>query len=133
MTSSPRNISDAFTTFDDLWSPHTLATINDTEVRLTKVAGEYVWHRHINSDEMFIVIDGHLSIDLRDVDDNRERRVELAPHDTFVVARGVEHRPSSVDGASILVLDRTGTLTTGDYAGEVPDHIVSTSAGLPLA
>lgn len=132
MTTSPRNITNAFTTFDDLWSPRTLATINDTEVRLTKVAGEYVWHRHTNSDEMFIVIDGHLSIDLRDGDDNHERRVELAAHDTFVVPRGVEHRPSSPAGASILVLDRTGTLTTGDHVGEVPDHIVSTSAGLPL-
>lgn len=133
MTTSPQNITHALSTFDDLWSPRMLATINDTEVRLAKVQGDYVWHRHPDSDEMFIVVDGHLAISLRDSETGDERTVELHALDTFVVPMGVEHRPSSPGGASILFLDRTGTLTTGDYSGDVPDHITSTSAGAALA
>ena len=137
MPTSPRNIHDSLATFDDLWSPRTLATINDTEVRLVKVRGDYVWHRHPDSDEMFVVVEGHLRIALREgegegEEDGAERSVDLHAHDVFVVPRGVEHRPSSTDGASALVLDRTGTLTTGDFAGQVPDHITSTTAGLAL-
>ena len=132
MTTTPQNITQVFSTFDDLWSPRSLATINDTEVRPTKVQGDYVWHRHPDSDEMFIVIEGHLAISLRDGGTGEERTVELHVLDTFVVPMGIEHRPSSPGGASILVLDRTGTLTTGDFAGDIPDHITSTSAGVQL-
>lgn len=129
MATTTRNISDSLATFDELWSPRTLATVNDTEVRIAKVQGDYVWHRHPDSDEFFVVLDGHLSIGLRDDTDGSERSIGLGPNDTFLVPRGVEHRPSSPGGASIMFLDRTGTLTTGDFDGEVPEHITSTSQG----
>ncbi|MFC5677320.1 cupin domain-containing protein [Aeromicrobium endophyticum] len=130
MTSQPRNITAALASFDERWQPRSLAVVNDTEIRLAKAEGDYVWHRHPDSDEFFVVLEGHLRIDLRDEDG--QRRVELSALDSYLVPRGVEHRPSSSHGASIITVDRTGTATTGDFAGTVPDHITSLTSGLPL-
>lgn len=83
-----------------------------------------MWHAHADTDEFFLVIDGELRIGLRDA--GGEREVVLPRGSLFVVPKGTEHKPSSVTGASVLMFEPTGTLTTGDYAGEVPAHIDST-------
>jgi mannose-6-phosphate isomerase-like protein (cupin superfamily) len=119
------NIDRALASFDQLWSPRILARVNDFELRVAKVKGEYVWHAHADTDELFILVDGALSIEMRE-EDGSDRVVHLHPNDVFVVPRGVEHRPVSENGASLLLLEPAGTLTTGDYQGEVPDHIDST-------
>ncbi|MEV6062354.1 cupin domain-containing protein [Nocardia asteroides] len=123
MTDRPSNIDAALATFDDLWSPRILARVNGWDVRLAKVRGEHLWHAHHDTDEFFLVLDGVLDIDLRGPD----RRVTLRRNDTYVVPRGVEHRPSSAGGATLLLFEPSGTLTTGDYTGEVPSHITSTT------
>ncbi|MBW0274501.1 cupin [Nocardia sp. MH4] len=123
MTDRPMNIDAALATFDALWSPRILARVNDWDVRLAKVRGEHLWHAHHDTDEFFLVLDGTLDIDLRGPD----RRVTLHRNDTYVVPRGVDHRPSSVAGATLLLFEPAGTLSTGDHTGEIPDHITATT------
>ncbi|MEV2278605.1 cupin domain-containing protein [Nocardiopsis sp. NPDC049922] len=123
------NLHSALASFDQLWSPRVLAHVNDYDVRVAKVRGEYVWHAHDDTDEFFLVIDGRLRIRLRDGAD--ERVVDLERGEVFVVPRGTEHRPESAEGASILMFERTGTLSVGDRHEDVPDHIDATT-GHPL-
>ncbi|MEV0077683.1 cupin domain-containing protein [Nocardia neocaledoniensis] len=125
MTDRPRNIDTALAAFDELWSPRILTRVNDWDVRLAKVRGEHLWHAHHDTDEFFLVLDGSLDIDLREPG-AAPRRVTLCRNDTYVVPRGVDHRPSSTEGATLLLFEPAGTLTTGDYAGEVPAHITAT-------
>lgn len=82
-----RNVQDAFASFTAPWQPHRLASVNDYEVKVAKVLGEFVWHTHPDTDELFLVVSGQLTIQLRD------RDVHLGPNDVFVVPRGVEHCP----------------------------------------
>src|SRR5437879_2648077 len=99
--------------------------MNDYDVRIAKVAGEFAWHSHANTDEFFLVLDGELTIALRDADG--ERTVTLAKDSVFVVPRGVEHKPSTVAGASILMFEPTGTVNTGDEHERLPDHLNPTT------
>ncbi|MFE6926102.1 cupin domain-containing protein [Nocardia sp. NPDC057663] len=126
MTDRPKNLDTALATFDALWSPRILTRVNDWDVRLAKVRGEHLWHAHHDTDEFFLVLDGTLDIDLREPE-APPRRVTLHRNDTYVVPRGVDHRPSSADGATLMLFEPSGTLTTGDYVGEVPDHITATT------
>jgi mannose-6-phosphate isomerase-like protein (cupin superfamily) len=91
--------------------------------------GTYVWHHHETTDELFLVLDGELSIAIRDPD---ERVVTLSPGCIFVVPRGVDHKPFSGSGASIVVIDPAGTPTTGDRHDPLPAHI-QTHTGQPVA
>lgn len=121
----PVNLHDVFDSFDEVFSPRISLTLNDYDVRLAKVRGEYVWHRHPDTDEFFLVFDGVLDIGLREPDDS-ERWVHLSKGDSFVVRKGVLHVTGSAQGASIMMVEPTGTLTTGDFDGPIPDHIDST-------
>jgi len=122
------NVDAVLASFDEHWSPRILTRVNDYDVRVAKMEGTFVWHSHPDTDELFVVLDGRLDIRLRQ--DGTESVVHLARHDVFVVPRGVEHCPESPGGASVMLLEPTGTLSTGDYDGDVPDHITSTT-GLP--
>jgi len=105
--------------------------VNDYDVRIAHATGEHVWHVHEHTDEFFLVLDGQFDISLRTAD-GTETTVVLRKGDTFVVPRGVEHRPSS-PGASILMFEPSGTITTGDrHSGEIPDYVDS-STGHDLA
>ncbi|MFE7228255.1 cupin domain-containing protein [Nocardioides sp. NPDC057577] len=125
MTSTSTNIDTVLNTFEERWSPRILTRVNDYDVRLAKVEGRYVWHSHPDTDELFVVLEGSLDIHLRE--SGAETTVHLERHDVFVVPRGVEHCPESTGGASIMMLEPAGTLSTGDYAGAIPDHITSTT------
>jgi mannose-6-phosphate isomerase-like protein (cupin superfamily) len=130
MDTRVRNIDDVAASFSELWSPRIVSRVNDWDVRLAKVRGDYVWHAHADTDELFIVIDGALDIHVRDAT-GTEDVVHLDRFDVFVVRQGIEHRPISDGGATIMLFEPSGTLTTGDYAGAVPDHIIPTT-GLPV-
>ncbi|MBE1573231.1 cupin domain-containing protein [Amycolatopsis roodepoortensis] len=121
MSKQPIDLDTALAGFDEIWSPRIVAHVNDYDVRLAKVAGEHVWHVHEDTDEFFLVLDGTLDIALRE--DAGERVVTLPRGSVFVVPRGTFHKPSSVDGASLLLFEPTGTLTVGDKHDEVPDHV----------
>ncbi|GLW99861.1 cupin domain-containing protein [Microtetraspora sp. NBRC 16547] len=130
MMNTPIDLRAALAGFDQLWSPRIVTRVNDYDVRIAKVAGQHVWHAHDNTDEFFLVIEGELSIALRDGGsggDQAERVVELSRGSVFVVPRGVEHRPYSANGASILLFEPTGTLSVGDRHDEIPDHIDATT------
>jgi mannose-6-phosphate isomerase-like protein (cupin superfamily) len=100
--------------------------MNDYDVRIAHTKGEHVWHVHEDTDEFFLVLAGRFDIALRDAD-GRERMVVLQQGDTFVVPKGMEHKPSS-PGGSILMFEPSGTSTTGDrHEGEIPDHVDSTT------
>ncbi|GAA1454378.1 MULTISPECIES: cupin domain-containing protein [Nocardiopsis] len=127
MSERPINLRDALASFDELWSPRIVTRVNDYDVRVAKVRGEYVWHAHDGTDEFFLLLDGDLRIRLREREGAPERVVTLERGSVFVVPRGVEHRPESDGGASILLFEPTGTLTVGDRHEEVPDHVDATT------
>lgn len=123
--SEPVNLNRALESFDEIYSPRIVATMNDYDIRVAKTRGDHVWHVHEHTDEFFLVLDGRFDIALRD-DDGNEQVVVLRAGDTFVVPRGTEHKPSS-PGGSILMFEPSGTSTTGDrHDGTIPDHVDST-------
>ncbi|MDH6463057.1 mannose-6-phosphate isomerase-like protein (cupin superfamily) [Micromonospora sp. A200] len=125
MSDEPIDLAVALAGFDQLWSPRIVTRVNDYDVRIAKVAGEHVWHVHDHTDEFFLVLDGELRIALRDGDG--ERTVVLPRGAVYVVPRGTSHRPSSVDGASILMFEPSGTSSVGDRHDEVPEHVDATT------
>jgi mannose-6-phosphate isomerase-like protein (cupin superfamily) len=126
MTTDPIILTDALAAFDQLWSPRIVARINDYDVRVAKIKGEFVWHSHADTDELFMVLEGTIDIALREGPD-AERSVRLQTGSLFVVPKGTEHRPSSEEGASILLLEPAGTLNVGDHHEHVPAHITATA------
>ena len=108
MTDDVVDINRKFDLFSGLWSPKLVARLNDYEVKLVKIKGEFVWHTHADTDEMFLVVEGQLTIQLRD------RDVVLGPAQLFVVPRGVEHCPRADQEVKALLLEPAGTVNTGD-------------------
>lgn len=126
MEREPVNLSEALSSFQTLWSPHIIAKMNDYDVRIAHVEGEHVWHAHEDTDEFFLVLGGEFNIAMRS-DDGKERVVRLQEGDTYVVPKGVSHRPFS-PGASILMFEPTGTLSTGDSEEEdIPEGVDKTA------
>lgn len=117
----PISLTTALASFTELWSPRIVTRVNDYDVRIAKVHGDHVWHTHDHTDEFFLVLDGELTISLRD------RDVLLRRGDVFTVPRGTEHKPSSRDGASILMVEPSGTVTVGDRHEDVPGHVDATT------
>lgn len=110
------NLEAALASFDEPFSPRIVARYNNNKVFLAKAKGEFVWHSHPETDDLFLVLEGRLTIQLRDGD------VELGPGELYVVPRGVEHCPRSDEGASILVIEPEGTPNTGDPATAAPER-----------
>ena len=125
MIQKPVNLNTALESFSDAWSPRIVTKINDYDVRIAHVKGEHVWHVHEETDEFFLVLKGHFDIAMRE--GSAEKVVHMSEGDTYVVPRGVFHKPSS-DGASILMFEPTGTYSTGDdYEGSLPENVESTT------
>ncbi|HET6775602.1 MAG TPA: cupin domain-containing protein [Acidimicrobiales bacterium] len=126
---APVNLTEALASFTDIYSPRIVTRVNDYDVRIAHALGDHVWHVHDDTDEFFLVLDGQFDVALREAD-GTERTVSLRAGDTFVVPRGTEHRPSS-PGGSILMFEPSGTSSTGDHEGDLPDNVESTT-GQPL-
>ncbi|GGX15494.1 cupin domain-containing protein [Streptomyces chryseus] len=125
---SPVALTDALGSFDALWSPRIVTRVNDYDVRVAKVRGEHVWHVHEDTDEFFQVLEGELTIALREGgEDGAERSVVLPAGSVHVVPRGTWHKPSAAAGASILLFEPTGTSTVGDRHDPVPAHVDATT------
>jgi mannose-6-phosphate isomerase-like protein (cupin superfamily) len=107
------NLKEKLARFTDHWSPRVVAELNDYQVKLAKVQGEFVWHDHQDTDELFLVVDGELTIEFRD------GRVELAAGEMFVVPRGVEHKPYAENECHLLLIEPRGVVNTGDAGGEL--------------
>ncbi len=106
-----RNVIDVLDGIDELWSPHVVGEVNDYDVKVANVAGQFTEHVHDDTDEVFLVIAGRLFLDLPD------RTVTLDPMDLFTVPRGVPHQPRAEPGTRILMLEPRGTTRDGTADG----------------
>ncbi len=98
--------------FSEKWSPKIVAQMNDYHFKIAKIQGEFVWHDHPETDEVFIVLKGQLEIQFRD------GNVTLNEREMFVVPKGVEHKPIAADECHILLVEPAGTVNTGDVVNE---------------
>ena len=108
------NLTQKLAMFTDHWSPRTVAQLNDYDVMVVKVKGEFVWHKHEETDDFFLVLQGTLDIQLRD------RTITLGPGEMYVVPKGVEHRPVAREEVHLLLIEPTGTPNTGDQRTAAP-------------
>ena len=106
------NIAEKFAQFTEQWQPKRIARLNDYDVRLARLEGEFVWHAHDDTDEMFLVIAGELKILLRDGE------VALRAGDLYVVPRGVEHKPVAERECQVLLIEPSDVVNTGTAGGE---------------
>jgi mannose-6-phosphate isomerase-like protein (cupin superfamily) len=90
------------------WVPHVIGELNEQQVKVAKLEGEFVWHQHADEDEMFLVLDGRLALHFRD------RVVQLAPGELCIVPRGVEHKPVATGPVEVLLFEPKSTRNTGD-------------------
>jgi mannose-6-phosphate isomerase-like protein (cupin superfamily) len=109
----PIDIADKLAQFSEHWSPKVVARLYDYEIKLAKLKGEFVWHTHDDTDELFLVIEGRLTIQLRDGD------VTLGPGQLFVVPRGVEHCPITDGDVAVMLIEPAGVVNTGSAGGEL--------------
>jgi mannose-6-phosphate isomerase-like protein (cupin superfamily) len=107
------DLASVLSTLDQPWSPRTVALLNDYDVRVVKTKGEFTPHSHPETDELFLVLRGSLTIRM-DAGD-----VELGPGQVYVVPRGVQHQPVSVDGADVLLIEPSETVNTGDTPSDL--------------
>jgi mannose-6-phosphate isomerase-like protein (cupin superfamily) len=105
------NLAEKLRQLDAPYTPGIVGYLNDYKLVVVKVKGEFVWHRHEETDDFFLVLDGRLTIQLRD------RDVELEAGELFVVPRGVEHCPKADEEAHVLLIEPRGTRNTGDAGG----------------
>lgn len=106
------NLKEKLALFDEPWTPKLVAKVNDTDIRLSKIQGEFVWHHHDNTDELFLVLKGELLLRLRD------RDVRLRKGEMFVVPRGVEHKPVAEEEAHLMTIELEGQPSTGNVRNE---------------
>ena len=113
MTRSPVNFAEKLAKLSEHWSPRVVAEMNDYQFKLIKVQGEFVWHKHDETDESFIVLNGELEIAFRD------GHVTLRAGEMFVVPKGLEHITRAAREAHVLVVEPRGVVNTGDAGGEL--------------
>jgi mannose-6-phosphate isomerase-like protein (cupin superfamily) len=106
------NLSAKFAAINEHFKPGVVARVNDYEMRIAKLKGAFIWHKHEETDELFLIHKGRLRIELRD------GAVELGAGDVFVVPRGVEHRPVAEEECEIIMIEPTGTRNTGNIGGD---------------
>jgi mannose-6-phosphate isomerase-like protein (cupin superfamily) len=112
MENSVVNLQEKLTKISEHWSPGIIARLNDYHLKLAKVKGEFVWHSHPETDELFLVLEGQLNIELED------GPVTLREGELYVVPRGVVHRPVADEECHILLIEPAGTVNTGDTEGD---------------
>lgn len=112
MSEGVRSVDEAFGAIGEPWQPHRLASVNDYDLKAVRLRGEFVWHTHPDTDELFLVRSGRLVIQLRDGD------VTLGPGDLYVVSAGVEHCPRADEDVEALLFEPQGTVNTGDAGGD---------------
>lgn len=105
-------LRDKFAAFSDLWSPKTVAEVDDFAIKLVKIDGEFVWHHHAEADEVFLVITGGIRMKYRL--DAREDEVSFGPGEMLRVPRGVEHMPIAEPGTEVVLFERADLINTGN-------------------
>jgi mannose-6-phosphate isomerase-like protein (cupin superfamily) len=113
MTHQPVNLNEKLSKFSEHWTPKVIAQMNDYHFKLAKFQGEFVWHSHAETDEVFIVLDGEMLLEFRD------GHLTLKAGEMFVVPKGVEHRPSADAECKVMLVEPAGTRNTGDALSEL--------------
>lgn len=108
----PINLAAKLALIQEHWMPKVIAEMNDYQFKLVKLQGEFVWHAHADTDETFIVVQGHLRIELRD------GHIDLGPGEMTVIPKGVEHKPCAPEEAQVMLIEPRGVVNTGDQGGE---------------
>lgn len=106
------DVREKFERFSDQWAPKIIAQLNDYHFKLARIEGEFVWHSHPETDEVFYVVEGSMVLQLRD------RELSLEPGQLFVVPRGIEHKLYAEHECLIMLVEPAGTVNTGDAGGE---------------
>jgi mannose-6-phosphate isomerase-like protein (cupin superfamily) len=112
------NLAEKLAGFTERWQPRTVAEFNGHDIMVVKAQGEFVWHKHDETDDLFLVLRGELTIELRD------GSVTLRAGDLFVVPKGVEHRPVAKEEVHVLLIEPSGTPNTGDRATAQPRRMI---------
>jgi len=107
------NLNEKLAKFSDHWSPKIIAEMNDYQFKLVKIKGDFVWHNHENTDEVFIVIEGKMNIEFND------EIVELNEGEMYVVPKGVEHKPYAESECKIMLVEPRGVVNTGNKKNEL--------------
>ena len=107
------NFQDKLNKFSDHWSPKVISEMNDYQFKLVKISGEFVWHQHATTDEVFIVLDGEMGIEFHN------EKVELKAGEMYVVPKGVEHKPYAIDECKVMLIEPKGIVNTGETGGEL--------------
>jgi mannose-6-phosphate isomerase-like protein (cupin superfamily) len=107
------NLAEKFARLERPYEPGIVGYMNDYKLQIVKVKGPFVWHQHEDTDDFFLVVQGRLTIQLRD------RNIDLGPSELFVVPRGVEHCPTADEETLVLLIEPRGTPNTGDAGGEM--------------
>jgi mannose-6-phosphate isomerase-like protein (cupin superfamily) len=113
MELKPINFQEKLSKFSEHWSPKIIAQMNDYHFKLVKFQGDFIWHNHDDTDEVFIVFNGEMSIEFR------EGMVELKKGELFVVPKGAEHKPFAEKECEIMLIEPVGTRNTGDVGGDL--------------
>ncbi len=111
MEYTPIHLKEKLSKFSEHWSPKIIAQMNDYHFKVVKFRGDFVWHQHQDTDEVFVVLDGKMSIQFRD------GKVDLAAGELFVVPKGLEHKPFAEKECHILLVEPAGTINTGNAGG----------------
>jgi mannose-6-phosphate isomerase-like protein (cupin superfamily) len=103
-------LAEKFDSFTEQWSPKIVASVDDYDVKIVRIEGEFVWHKHDDDDEMFLVVDGAFDMHFRD------NVVTLSQGEMIVVPKGIEHKPVAASECRVMVLEKSGVVNTGDAA-----------------
>jgi len=107
------NLKEKLSKFSDHWSPKIIAEMNDYQFKLVKIKGDFVWHNHADTDEVFIVVEGKMKIEFEN------ETVELNEGEMYVVPKGVEHKPFAEDECKIMLVEPRGVVNTGNTEGDL--------------
>jgi len=104
----PINFQKKYSKINEQWSPKVIAKMNDYQFKIAKIEGEFIWHKHDETDEVFIIVEGSMKIEFRD------GSVNLKQGEMFVVPKGIEHKPIASKECKIINIEPSGTSNTGD-------------------
>jgi len=107
------NLKDKLSMFSDHWSPKIITEMNDYQIKLVKIKGDFVWHNHEDTDELFFVIKGKMNIEFKD------KTIELNEGEMYVVPKGVEHKPYAENECEVMLVEPRGVVNTGNTKGEL--------------
>ena len=107
------NLKEKLSMFSDHWSPKIITEMNDYQIKLVKIKGDFVWHNHEDTDELFLVIKGKMYIEFKD------KTIELNEGEMYVVPKGVEHKPYAENECEVMLVEPRGIVNTGNTKGEL--------------